>query len=262
MDSAPKVQKIPSLIYPLAVIACGQRNSTTESEVARKDILLSDQLERRKNWKDPLVAAAVATVLYRERMDYSTRDFLDGVEVLVTQRKKGAELDQFQAHHGGFLKPSDRDIYEGAAREVLEETGYRIDPNTELRYVTSVGPALYRSELSVAADSGRFGISRRSKFMLRISEDEAEPAVAFALPIFLASADGKTPAVETDGEVAHAVWMTPRALISRFGSKGSRPYSEFNYFQILVPALLSMIGEWKPGKRAVTLPGTYVFSAG
>jgi 8-oxo-dGTP pyrophosphatase MutT (NUDIX family) len=219
--------------------------------MARKDIRLIDQLAKRQTWQDPLVDAVVATVLIRQVTPHKTGLIVDDYEILVTKRLRGAEKNQHQGHHGGFLKTIDRDIYEGAIREVREEIGYELNPNHDLIYLTSLGPALYRSELSLDES--------RREIVLQISECEAEPNVAFVLPLFIADVSGRQPEEEVDGEVGEAIWMTARQIIKKFGNKGDHPYSQFNYFQILMPALLFLKGKWSCGQRPDTLPGEYRF---
>jgi 8-oxo-dGTP pyrophosphatase MutT (NUDIX family) len=235
-----------------------QKRETAEVFLMRKDIQLSEQLQKRQSWKDALVDAVVATVLFRQRTRAESGKLLDRIELLVTQRKKGAEKEQFQAHHGGFLKVTDRDIYAGAAREVLEETGFELNPDTELRYIMSIGPEMYRSELLCSERSWSFRITK-DDLLLRISNTEAEPNVAFCLPIFVANVGGTRRRFETDGEVANATWMTVREIISQFGNRGNKEHSQFNYFQILVPVLLYIGGRWKPDQRPDSLPGEYHF---
>ncbi len=225
----------------------------------RADINLQEQLEKRKNWKDPLVDAAVATILVRkvpENCCYSIDEF----EFLVTERVGGAEKGQLQAHHGGFLKVTDVDIYEGAAREVQEETGYKLHPALDLFYLTTIGPSLYRSELFFERERNPLVRAPRHKLLLLIKNQEAEPSVGFALPVFWANVTDMQPLTKTDGEVKDPLWMTAPQIIEQFGRQEDRPYSQFNYFQILVPAILHMHGRWKQGQRAVSLPGEYWFT--
>jgi 8-oxo-dGTP pyrophosphatase MutT (NUDIX family) len=218
--------------------------------MSRKDIKLAEQLAKRQAWLDALVDAVVATILVRQKID-KIGSVIDDYEILVTKRLTGAEKNQYQGHHGGFLKTTDRDIYEGAVREVLEETGYELNPESDLIYLTSIGPSLYRSELSLDTPKG--------EIILHISEDEAEPDVAFALPLFVADVNGKEPKGRTDSEVGEAVWLTARQIIDKFGHKDDRPYSQFNYFQILVPALLFLGKKWCCGQRLDTVPGEFRF---
>lgn len=212
----------------------------------RADIKLADQLDGRQKWKDPLVDAVVATFCVRTRSSPISRSILDRTEWLVTKRVKGAEKGQFQAHHGGFLKVTDSDIWTGACREVVEETGYQVSP-ANLIYLTSVGPAIFRSELTC----------KNSELILNISSVEAEPTVGFACPLFLTDVSSLLPEQETDGEVEVHSWMTAREIIEAYGSKGDRQYSLFNYFQMFIPALLLMAKSWIPGQRAITQPGRY-----
>ncbi len=184
--------------------------------MARKDMTLAAQLAASQAWKDPLVDAVVATFCYRH---LGGGNVLDAYEWLVTERVRGADVGQLQAHHGGFLQVTDRDIHDGAAREVLEETGYVLDPDTDLAYITSIGPAIYRSTAAILGSG---------YCMLTISEQEAEPDVAFVLPLFAANLTRKTPSHQTDGEVKDMCWMTARAIIDQFGkTEEGRPYSRF-----------------------------------
>jgi len=217
--------------------------------VNRKDITLAKQLEQRKNWKDALVDAVVATFLVRKKQKEHMSVLADW-EFLVTERVKGAEKGQLQAHHGGFMKVTDRDIYAGAVREVKEETGYVLDADSDIFYLTSVGPELFRSEMSLY----------KNEMVLHVNEEEAEPAVGFALPLFIADVTGKKPEVKTDGEVRDPNWMTAEQIVTRFGRRWSQePHSKFNYFQMLVPAILFLDGRWQPGQRSVSEPGRHVF---
>lgn len=214
----------------------------------RSDITLAGQFDKRKNWKDPLVDAVAATFLYRER-DIGASSPLDRHEWLVTRRIKGAESGQFQAHHGGFMKVTDLDVWAAACREPREETGFLISPD-DLTYVTSVGPALYRSELAMVS---------LGELELCISNTEAEPTVGFVLPLFLANVTGREPESDTDGEVDNQRWLTMREIIAQYGEKGEREHSLFNYFQMLLPAFLMVLGRFKVAERAVAQPGTYRF---
>jgi 8-oxo-dGTP pyrophosphatase MutT (NUDIX family) len=216
--------------------------------MSRKDIKLSQQLESRKTWKDALVDAVAATFLVKT-LDINPCG-LNSYELLVTQRLKGAEKYQYQGHHGGFIKTTDRDIYGAAAREVLEETGYALNPDSDLVYLGSSGPCLYRSQLSI----------NNEKIVLHISNIEAEPNTAFVLPLFIADVTGKEPRNETDGEVGKGVFMTPDKIIKEFCCKENNgEYSRYNYFQFLVPVLLFMAKKWRCGQRIPALPGEYRF---
>lgn len=216
----------------------------------RADITLAEQFEKRKNWRDPLVDAVAATFLVRRTASNKPLPIMEAWEFLVTERVKGAEMGQSQAHHGGFMKVTDRDIYATAAREPSEEVGYELDPDHDLAYMASVGPELYRSELFYDSKLG---------LVLKVSSEEAEPSAGFALPLFLANVTGKTPSTETDGEVATGNWMSGASIVQKYGSKQDRPYSQFNYFQMLTIAILFLDGKWRPGARAVFAPGEYHF---
>lgn len=213
----------------------------------RKDINLQDQLAKCRGWKDPLVDAVVATICHRKVPGVS--GVLDQYEFLVTERVRGAEKGQFQAHHGGFMKVTDRDLWHGGSREVEEETGYAVNPNG-LYYITSTGPGLFRSEMEIEGDR---------RVHLHITEEEAEPQVAFVLPLFMADLTGIEPHEEIDGEVKGLEWLTGREIIGRYGSKGDRPYSQFNYFHLLVMGMLDLSGQWRPGSRPISMPGKYSF---
>ena len=216
--------------------------------MARSDITLAEQFEKRKNWKKALVDCVGATFLYRERLkNGKVFSALDTYELLVTERLKGSETGQFQAHHGGFMETTDVDDWDGACREVAEEIGYNLAPDN-LRRVTSIGPCLFRSELEIISDK---------EIRFTISDVEAEPNVAFILPLFSANVTGLERPGETDGEVTGGLWMTPREIITRFGSKGDLPYSQFNYFQYLVPLLQHFNGERTYERRAISQPGVY-----
>jgi 8-oxo-dGTP pyrophosphatase MutT (NUDIX family) len=219
--------------------------------MARADITLREQMEKRKNWKKPLVDAVVATLCYRQipsSLATGAVFILDEVEWLLTKRVRGAEPGQLQAHHGGFMEVTDGDIYTAASRELSEETGYSVDPS-KLKFLTMVGPEIYRSEL---------GFGQNNNLLLTISDVEAEPTVGFALSVFVCDVGGMTPYSETDGEVKDPIWMTARQIVTAYGSKGEATHSQFNYFQILLPALLSVAGKWTPGGRMVYQPGQYL----
>ncbi len=115
------------------------------------------------------------------------------------------------------------------AGEVWEETGYTLDP-ADMTFLTPVGPAIYRSELTLDANNW---------LQLQISGEEAEPTVAFAVPLFLCNITGLTAGAETDREVKDQRWMTARQIVAEYGSKEiNSPYSPFNYLQMFVPILL------------------------
>lgn len=215
----------------------------------RADIVIQNQLKQRESWKDAIVDAVVATLCYREKRVAADVSVLDDYEWLVTKRVKGAEKGQLQAHHGGFLKVTDVDIWDGACREVLEETGYQLDPS-ELVYLTSVGPAIYRSEMYLDGNS----------LDLVINSVEAEPNVGFSLPLFVADVTGFPVSSTTDGEVTGHSWMTAREIVQAYGLRsGVNLYSKFNYFQMFLPALMYLRGHWSPGRRAISLPGNYSY---
>lgn len=207
----------------------------------RKDITRAEQLEKRKNWRDASVDAVVATVIFKREYNNSEPKFL------VVERLRGAEKGKFQAHHGGFLTITDQDIYSGAIREVLEETSYFLE-ETDLRYFTSIGPAIYRSDLTLKK------IKEDVVLILTISNEEAEPNVAFALPLFTTDVTKKDSGVKTDGEVSKGRWMTIYEIIEEFGGK-----EKFNYFQILLAAYEFINENWYPGKRAMFKPGEYTY---
>ena len=222
------------------------------SKMARRDITLAGQLDRRKNWKNPLVDAVSAAFIYRQvfRPEMTIFSPLDDIEWGVAKRAKGAETGQFQAHHGGFMQVTDGDIFDAASRELLEEAGYKAKPE-DMIYLATIGPAIYRSELE---------IRRSGQLVLKISKEEAEPTVGFALPIFVTDMTTKSPRKKTDGEIHPLRYMTGREIIHEFGKKGELPYSQFNYFQMFLPALLYVAGKWTPGARMVHKPGTYKYT--
>ena len=221
--------------------------------MARKDITLAEQLEKRKNWKKPLVDSVVATFLRRKVRNLRTPQKasfvaqLDLYEYLVTKRMKGAETGQFQAHHGGFMEVTDANIMCGAVREVLEETGYIVSVH-DLTFLSVIGPELYRSQMHIVDD-------RYVKLI--ISETEAEPSVAFTLPLFLVDVDNCARLEETDGEVTHGTWMTLREIIECYGMEvNEHGYSRFNYFQYLIPLLLFENPEFE---SVESCPGTFQY---
>lgn len=172
----------------------------------------------------------------------------------MVQRNRGAEKGQFQAHHGGFMDVADHDIFSGARREVFEKLGYDI-PEYELEYLFSIGPGMYRSELT---------IENPDTITLHISDVEAEPAVGFVLPIFLADVGGKTPSSSTDGEVnvKKGRWMHLSQITAQFGRRSDLPHSAFNYFQIFVPCVLYLNNYFNRGDRVDSSTGEYTYWAG
>ena len=221
--------------------------------MARSDISLAEQFERRKNWRRPLVDSVVATVLHRRADSPLSASIFDVHEFLVVERLKGAEQGQFQAHHGGFVDMLDGDIFAAASRESFEETGYDT-PSETLRYLFSVGPAIYRSELDLR------GGNPVPRLILQISNEEAEPTVGFTLPIFIADVTGKKPVRTIDQEVSAGRWLTCRQIVDEFGNKVDVPYSKFNYFQILFSVMHYLADPSRPpGQRPAWKPGEYVF---
>jgi hypothetical protein len=92
---------------------------------------------------------------------------------------------------------------------------------------------------------------------LIISETEAEPSVAFTLPLFLVDVDSCARLEETDGEVTHGSWMTLREIIECYGMEvNEHGYSRFNYFQYLIPLLLFENPEFE---SVVSCPGTFQY---
>jgi len=217
--------------------------------IQRSDITLSQQLKQRSNWKDAMVDAVVATFCFKDSSESTSGSVFDDFQWLVTKRVKGAESGQFQAHHGGFLKVTDVDIWDGACRELSEETGYKLRP-ANLVYLTSVGPAVYRSEMYLDD----------TIVTLDVSRVEAESSTAFSVPLFITNVTGCNSSSETDGEVIDHTWMTAREIIQTYGLRGSNEYSRFNYFQMFLPALLFVVERWQPGQRAFSEPGSYSFS--
>ena len=224
---------------------------TTTPPSKRADISLAAQLDGRAKWQNALVDSVVAAFLYRTKDNHGIR-ILDDLEFLITTRVKGAEKGQHQAHQGGFMQVTDEDIWAGALREVMEETGYVLRMG-DLRYLTSIGPAINRSQAEIVADD-------RNSFVLEISGEEAEPQVGFTLPLFIADISGMSPTKKIDGEVKDLRWMTPRAIIEQYGKKGDGPHSKFNYFQMFSMALLYLSGSFKTADRTIARPGRYQFS--
>lgn len=221
--------------------------------MARKDIQIADQLERRKNWKRPLVDPAAATFLYRMRDAPREASLLDVYEFLVVERLKGAEQGQSQAHHGGIMDVNDVDVWDTAVREPQEEVGYNLDPNRDLTYIGSLGPAIYRSEMAVVRDN------HFEQLRLHITDIEAEPTVGFTLSLFIADVSRKKVVTTPDGEVSAGEWLSIREIVELFGKPDERGYSQFNYFQYLRLAYLFLRGNRVIGlMRAASAPGIYL----
>ena len=220
---------------------------------SRANIKLSDQLEQRQQWKRPLVDAVVATFCYRKVKDREIPEggcVLDTYEWLVSERVNGAENGQFQSHHGGYVDVIDIDIWAAACRELFEETGYNLQ-TWDLSFLTLVGPAIYRSELSLD----------RGSMTLSISDEEAESQTGFILSLFIADLSDCSPNSKTDGEVKNICWLSGRQIIEAYGSKkAGQSFTQFNYFQFFVIAMLQMSDNKRTTLRPVSQPGVYSWS--
>ena len=218
---------------------------TQPEQSMHEDVKLANQLARMQNWKDPIVDSVTATILYKKRYPMVDDPDYGRHAILVTERLRGAAKGHHQAHHGGFIKPTDKNVPGAAAREVLEETGYIVKPEA-LTFVGKFGPELYRSTAEP------YGLGN---IKLTISSEQAEPGIPFVIDLYAAEIQHEAPRSRTDKEVRVVGWFTLHELLQIYG--GSKT---FNYWSFLIPALTILGGQpprtfWdsSPGEQIIPL---------
>ncbi len=193
------------------------------------------QRAREVNWKDPLTYLVTAVILYQPGKSLADTRFL------VVTRQKGAAMGHKQAHHGGFVKPTDQSLLAAAIREAREETGYILKPE-DLHFLSMAGPELYRSTMTADDD----------KIVLTITDIQAEPTAPFVIGLFLSNVSNIHRDIETDGEVSNGEWMTFQDMIDAYGQSMT-----FNYWSFLYLVMSHLLGRSVPS-IANTSPGTYL----
>lgn len=166
---------------------------------------LADQIQRMSGWKEPIVLSTAALILTR---NVGEGALLDRIEVLVTERLKGAKPGFHQFYVGGYTHPNDPNLAQTTCREVQEELGVTIDAN-RLQLVGLFGPGLY---LSALYEDG-------THLRLDVSSTPAEPMVRFQLALFLTSVESELNFSPEDGEVKVIGWMSLRRMIETYGNR-------------------------------------------
>lgn len=187
------------------------------------------QLQKEAGWKEPNSYPVAGTILYRPGSTLADTQFL------VTTRQRGAAQGHHQAHHGGFIKPTDRNVVDAARREVQEETGFILTAS-DLRLLSIMGPELYRSTMS----------SNASGFTLTITNQQAEPTSPFIITLFVADVSPAGQVEGLDGEVNNPRWLDLDTIVREYGQS-----SQFNYFSFLFQAMQMLAGQ-----RVQTFPPT------
>jgi 8-oxo-dGTP pyrophosphatase MutT (NUDIX family) len=190
-----------------------------------EDLTKAEQDEKTKNWKDPIAHSVVATALYIIA-DGDNLEFQDKYHFYVAKRVKGACRGYMQAHHGGHVKVTDKDLVAAAIREVKEETGFNLKRH-QIDLVSIFGPELNRSIMAI----------NEGRFELTILENQAEPSAPFICNLFMADATDLARSADTDDEVAPGEFLSLREIIDRFGNS-----LEFNYFSMLFQCIKKLKG--------------------
>jgi 8-oxo-dGTP pyrophosphatase MutT (NUDIX family) len=191
-----------------------------------------------KSWKDPIAHTVVATALYII-VDGDNLEFQDKYHFYVAKRVKGACRGYMQAHHGGHVKVTDKDLVAAAIREVKEETGFNLKRH-QIDLVSIFGPELNRSIM----------VFNEGRFELTILDIQAEPSAPFICNLFMADATGLARSADTDDEVAAGEFLSLREIIDRFGNS-----LEFNSFSMLFQCIKKLKGT--SDQFPETIPGKY-----